>query len=61
MFRIHPTYLSFISWQIAIKMYKIVGEERFLLWSVCSIQLQVQPFFSLSVCACQFSREILDL
>lgn len=27
--------------QIAIKMYKIVGEERFLLWSVCSIQLQV--------------------
>ncbi|KAF7119591.1 hypothetical protein RHSIM_Rhsim13G0064100 [Rhododendron simsii] len=26
---------------IAIKMYKIVGEERFLLWSVCSIQLQV--------------------
>ncbi|KAL7173086.1 hypothetical protein ACSBR2_032536 [Camellia fascicularis] len=27
--------------QIAIKMYKIVGEERFLLWAVCSIQLQV--------------------
>jgi N-terminal acetyltransferase B complex non-catalytic subunit len=27
--------------QIAIKMYKIAGEERFLLWSVCSIQLQV--------------------
>ncbi|KAA8549466.1 hypothetical protein F0562_001150 [Nyssa sinensis] len=26
--------------QIAIKMYKIVGEERFLLWAVCSIQLQ---------------------
>lgn len=22
-------------------MYKIVGEERFLLWAVCSIQLQV--------------------
>ncbi|XP_071917307.1 N-terminal acetyltransferase B complex auxiliary subunit NAA25 isoform X3 [Coffea arabica] len=27
--------------QIAIKMYKVVGEERFLLWAVCSIQLQV--------------------
>ncbi|KAK4370294.1 hypothetical protein RND71_009769 [Anisodus tanguticus] len=27
--------------QIAVKMYKIVGEERFLLWAVCSIQLQV--------------------
>ncbi|PWA41164.1 43kDa postsynaptic protein, N-acetyltransferase B complex, non-catalytic subunit [Artemisia annua] len=27
--------------QIAIKMYKIAGEERFLLWAVCSIQLQV--------------------
>lgn len=27
--------------QIAIKMYKITGEERFLLWAVCSIQLQV--------------------
>ncbi|KAL3518007.1 hypothetical protein ACH5RR_020596 [Cinchona calisaya] len=27
--------------QIAIKMYKLVGEERFLLWAVCSIQLQV--------------------
>ncbi|KAL5709806.1 hypothetical protein ACHQM5_020449 [Ranunculus cassubicifolius] len=27
--------------QTAIKMYKIVGEERFLLWAVCSIQLQV--------------------
>ncbi|KAL3530942.1 hypothetical protein ACH5RR_010264 [Cinchona calisaya] len=27
--------------QIAIKMYKAVGEERFLLWAVCSIQLQV--------------------
>ncbi|KAL0370729.1 UNVERIFIED_CONTAM: N-terminal acetyltransferase B complex auxiliary subunit NAA25 [Sesamum angustifolium] len=26
--------------QIAIKMYKIAGEERFLLWAVCSIQLQ---------------------
>lgn len=28
-------------WQTAIKMYKLVGEERFLLWAVCSIQLQV--------------------
>ncbi|XP_074367658.1 N-terminal acetyltransferase B complex auxiliary subunit NAA25 isoform X2 [Apium graveolens] len=27
--------------QIAMKMYKIVGEERFLLWAVCSFQLQV--------------------
>ncbi|KAL3649170.1 N-alpha-acetyltransferase 25, NatB auxiliary subunit [Castilleja foliolosa] len=27
--------------QVAIKMYKVTGEERFLLWSVCSIQLQV--------------------
>ncbi|XP_057487729.1 N-terminal acetyltransferase B complex auxiliary subunit NAA25-like isoform X1 [Actinidia eriantha] len=27
--------------QIAIKMYKVGGEERFLLWAVCSIQLQV--------------------
>ncbi|KAG8085224.1 hypothetical protein GUJ93_ZPchr0010g8296 [Zizania palustris] len=27
--------------QTAIKMYKTVGEERFLLWAVCSIQLQV--------------------
>ncbi|CAI9107074.1 OLC1v1006355C1 [Oldenlandia corymbosa var. corymbosa] len=27
--------------QMAIKMYKVVGEERFLLWAVCSIQLQV--------------------
>ncbi|KAH6765715.1 Tetratricopeptide repeat superfamily protein [Perilla frutescens var. hirtella] len=27
--------------QIAIKMYKTTGEERFLLWAVCSIQLQV--------------------
>ncbi|KAJ4978208.1 hypothetical protein NE237_008988 [Protea cynaroides] len=27
--------------QTAIKMYKVVGEERFLLWAVCSIQLQV--------------------
>ncbi|BAF17170.1 N-terminal acetyltransferase B complex auxiliary subunit NAA25 isoform X1 [Oryza sativa Japonica Group] len=25
----------------AIKMYKTVGEERFLLWAICSIQLQV--------------------
>ncbi|KAI4368924.1 hypothetical protein MLD38_017425 [Melastoma candidum] len=27
--------------QTAIKMYKVAGEERFLLWAVCSIQLQV--------------------
>lgn len=37
------TYFKFISWQTAIKMYKLVGEERFLLWAVCSIQLQVLP------------------
>ncbi|KAI0519826.1 hypothetical protein KFK09_007287 [Dendrobium nobile] len=27
--------------QTAIKLYKIVAEERFLLWAICSIQLQV--------------------
>eukprot|EP01018_Ginkgo_biloba_P000164 Gb_27006 [translate_table: standard] len=27
--------------QIAMNMYNLVGEERFLLWAVCSIQLQV--------------------
>ncbi|XP_077213582.1 tetratricopeptide repeat (TPR)-like superfamily protein [Tasmannia lanceolata] len=27
--------------QTAIKMYKVAGEERFLLWAVCSFQLQV--------------------
>lgn len=27
--------------QTAIKMYKLANEERFLLWAVCSIQLQV--------------------
>ncbi|CAN8253181.1 unnamed protein product [Cochlearia groenlandica] len=27
--------------QTAMKMYKLAGEERFLLWAVCSIQLQV--------------------
>ncbi|KAH0901858.1 hypothetical protein HID58_041361 [Brassica napus] len=27
--------------QTAIKMYKLAGEERFLLWAVCSIKLQV--------------------
>ncbi|XP_039052280.1 N-terminal acetyltransferase B complex auxiliary subunit NAA25-like [Hibiscus syriacus] len=27
--------------QTTIKMYKLVGEERFLLWAVCIIQLQV--------------------
>jgi N-terminal acetyltransferase B complex non-catalytic subunit len=26
-------------------MYKLAGEERFLLWAVCSIQLQVLPSF----------------
>ncbi|MCO5596839.1 hypothetical protein L7F22_050909 [Adiantum nelumboides] len=27
--------------QVALKMHKLFGDERFLLWSVCSIQLQV--------------------
>ncbi|CAF1839308.1 unnamed protein product [Brassica oleracea var. botrytis] len=27
--------------QTAIKMYKLAGEEKFLLWAVCSIKLQV--------------------
>lgn len=30
--------------QTAIKLYKIVAEERFLLWVICSIQLQVVIF-----------------
>lgn len=30
-----------VGWQKAIKMYKAVGEERFLMWAVCSIQFQV--------------------
>lgn len=33
--------LLFSDWQTAIKMYKLFEEERFLLWAVCSIQLQV--------------------
>ncbi|KAF3645351.1 hypothetical protein FXO38_19673 [Capsicum annuum] len=39
--------------QIAIKMYKIVGEERFLLWAVCSIQLQTMD-------AALMSRKCVD-
>ena len=46
--------IHFYGLQTAIKMYKLAGEERFLLWAVCSIQLQVLPslycyffFFSL--------------
>lgn len=31
-------------------MYKIAGEERFLLWAVCSIQLQVLPSSVLYIC-----------
>lgn len=34
-------FLPSSSSQTAIKMYKLAGEERFLLWAVCSIQLQV--------------------
>lgn len=45
-----PFSLSSSSIQTAIKMYKLAGEERFLLWAVCSIQLQVllavQYYFS---------------
>lgn len=37
------TFFLLSNWQTAIKMYKLVGEERFLLWAVCSIQLQVLP------------------
>jgi len=41
---VFTTYdLLLSNWQTAIKMYKLVGEERFLLWAVCSIQLQVLP------------------
>lgn len=35
------SFVQFLCWQTAIKMYKLAGEERFLLWAVCSIQLQV--------------------
>lgn len=38
----YPAFL-----QTAIKMYKIASEERFLLWAVCSIQLQVLNFLLL--------------
>ncbi|KAL9320101.1 hypothetical protein ACSQ67_011940 [Phaseolus vulgaris] len=39
---VFTTYdLLLSNWQTAIKMYKLVGEERFLLWAVCSIQLQI--------------------
>ncbi|WMV17094.1 hypothetical protein MTR67_010479, partial [Solanum verrucosum] len=31
----------FIVKQITIKMYQVAGEERFLFWAVCNIQLQV--------------------
>ncbi|GAB2286070.1 N-alpha-acetyltransferase 25, NatB auxiliary subunit [Dionaea muscipula] len=34
-------YLYVKQQQTAIKMYKLIGEERYLLWAVCSIQLQV--------------------
>lgn len=39
-------YVFICLWQTAIRMYKLVGEERFLLWAVCSIQLQVTPICS---------------
>jgi hypothetical protein len=37
----HPAWYLL---QTALKMYKTVGEERFLLWAVCSIQLQVRHY-----------------
>lgn len=45
-------------------MYKLAGEERFLLWAVCSIQLQVRPppFFSFSkVFRCSVAYSCEDL
>ncbi|CAJ1960492.1 unnamed protein product [Sphenostylis stenocarpa] len=36
--------------QTAIKMYKLAGEERFLLWAVCSIQLQFLEDILLEAC-----------
>ncbi|RRT74154.1 hypothetical protein B296_00025373 [Ensete ventricosum] len=41
--------------QIAIKMYKLFSEERFLLWAVCSIELQVFDVFSSLFCPICFS------
>ncbi|XP_049366983.1 N-terminal acetyltransferase B complex auxiliary subunit NAA25 [Solanum verrucosum] len=42
LFNCYVRQYSFVKQQqIAIKMYKIAAEERFLLWAVCSIQLQV--------------------
>lgn len=34
-------YLYVKQQQVAFKLYKVAGEERFLLWAVCSILLQV--------------------
>ncbi|KAL7212570.1 hypothetical protein ACSBR2_015292 [Camellia fascicularis] len=39
LFKCYVREYSFVKHQQ--KMYKIVGEERFLLWAVCTIQLQV--------------------
>ncbi|KAI5079570.1 hypothetical protein GOP47_0005049 [Adiantum capillus-veneris] len=42
LFNCHVRDYSFLKQQqVALKMHKLFGEERFLLWSVCSIQLQV--------------------
>ncbi|WVZ98055.1 hypothetical protein U9M48_043538 [Paspalum notatum var. saurae] len=41
LFNCHVREYSYVKQQqTALKMYKTVGEERFLLWAVCSIQLQ---------------------
>ncbi|KAL6563581.1 hypothetical protein OROGR_002540 [Orobanche gracilis] len=42
---------------IAIKMYKAAGEERFLLWAVCSIQLQMWA----KVCCGSGGEKLLQL
>ncbi|CAN6469786.1 unnamed protein product [Victoria cruziana] len=42
LFNCHVREHSYVKQQqTAMKMYKLAGEERFLLWVVCSIQLQV--------------------
>ncbi|KAF3529207.1 hypothetical protein DY000_02037735 [Brassica cretica] len=41
LFNCYVREYSFMKQQQPIKMYKLAGEERFLLWAVCSIKLQV--------------------
>lgn len=53
-FFLYVCHFLFSDLQTAIKMYKLAGEEKYLLWSVCSIHLQVLPTcfppLSYSVC-----------